>query len=187
MNARPLDLFENAIPQVWLLSDEKDATRHVVAVFNWDTTTPSQTSIPLEKIGTGPFTGFEYWEGIPVNPVGNALDVTVPPASCKVIALRTANGTPSVVSTSRHITQGIIDLADEHWDDASKTLSGTSRVVGGDPYEIRIALPEGDNYKTVSKCRCDKGAISVVSKGDGIAKIMIESADSAEIHWQATF
>lgn len=187
MNARPLDLFENTIPQVWLLNDEKDATRHVLAIFNWDTTTSKQVSVPLTKIGTGPFTGFEYWEGIPVNPVGNALDVAMPPASCKVIALRAASGAPCVVSTSRHITQGIIDLTEEQWDDASKTLSGTSRVVGGDPYEIRIALPEEGNHKTVSKCNCDKGAISVSSNEAGIAKVLIESADSAEIHWQVVF
>jgi len=187
MNARPLDLFENAIPQVWLLNDEKDATRHVLAIFNWDTTSSKQVSVPLAKIGTGPFTGFEYWEGIPANPTGNVLDVTVPPASCKVIALRAAIGGPCVVSTSRHITQGIIDLTEEQWDDASRTLSGTSWVVGGDPYEIRIALPEEGNHKTVSKCNCDKGAIFVSSNEGGIAKVLIESADSAEIHWQVVF
>ncbi len=52
-----------------------------------------------------------------------------------------------LISTSRHVTQGMVDVTDEKWETAAAglagTLSGRSKVVGGDSYEIRIALPEG--------------------------------------------
>jgi hypothetical protein len=41
------------------------------------------------------------------------------------------------LSTSRHITQGLIDVLEERFD--GQTLSGKSLVVADDPYELRIA------------------------------------------------
>jgi hypothetical protein len=34
-----------------------------------------------------------------------------------------------------------IDLASEAWDGPKRILRGVSRVVGGDPYEIRVLIP----------------------------------------------
>lgn len=51
---------------------------------------------------------------------------------------------PVLLSTSRNINQGLTDVLDEQWDPATQTLSGKSRVISGDPYELRIAVPEGN-------------------------------------------
>jgi hypothetical protein len=52
--------------------------------------------------------------------------------------VRADEGHPVVLSSSRHVTQGIVDVLAEKWDAASSTLSGRSRRVAGDPYELRI-------------------------------------------------
>lgn len=48
---------------------------------------------------------------------------------------------PQVLATSRHVTCGGPDLEDVRW--SGGTLSGTSRVVAGDPYEIYLTEPQG--------------------------------------------
>ena len=73
-----------------------------------------------------------------------SLTAELPAASCRVLAVRPVADCPQLLSTSRHVTQGIVDVLEEHWDAATRTLSGTSRVVGDDPYELRIVVPAGD-------------------------------------------
>ena len=36
-----------------------------------------------------------------------------------------------------------VDVLDANWDAATKTLRGRSAVVGEDPYELRVFVPEG--------------------------------------------
>lgn len=188
LNARPLDLFENETPSVWLLSKGEDAAaRHIVAVFNWDAEQAKPVEIPLARLGTGPFSCFEYWSGTPVVPDGDMLRCVLAPGSSKVFALRPVAAHPVVVSTSRHITQGIIDLLEEQWDGDSRTLSGRSRVVGGDPYELRIALTPGAGFNHINQAKCDHGTISVSSEQDAWARVRIESADTAEVTWRLVF
>jgi hypothetical protein len=61
----------------------------------------------------------------------------------QVFAIREARTHPWIISTSRHISQGGVDLLDVKWDDRNKTLSGSSSVVKDDPYLMTIHIPEG--------------------------------------------
>ena len=187
MNARPLDLFEQAIPRVWLLTDKENSDRHTVAFFNWDKDAPAKVILSLDKIGNGSFSGFEYWGNAVLAPTTGSLEVTVAPSACQVFSLRPTRAVPCVIGTSRHITQGMIDLSSEQWDPASRTLSGTSQVVGGDPYEIRILLPEGNKYSAITRTASDAGTLSVLSLHDSLARVLLESKESATLSWQVTF
>lgn len=187
MNARPLDLFENATPRMWLLSKGEGASaRHVLAVFNWDAGKEAQVRAPLARIGAGPFSCFEYWSNAPAPLAGDNLECLLPPASCKVFALRPVTDAPRVISTSRHITQGMIDLAEERWDTASRTLSGVSQVVGGNPYELRIALPLGADYREAPNAGCDTGTISATAGEDGWVRLRIDTAANASVTWRVS-
>ena len=57
----------------------------------------------------------------------------------RVYAIREQVDHPQIVSTSRHISQGGVDLGNVSW--AAGKLSGTSEVVSGDPYTITIYAP----------------------------------------------
>ncbi len=58
-----------------------------------------------------------------------------------VLAVRPVLDHPFVLGTSQHVTQGIVDVVDENWNSETKTLSGVSRVIGGEDYELRIYDP----------------------------------------------
>jgi hypothetical protein len=93
---------------------------------------------------------------------------------------------PQLLSTSRHVTQGIIDVTAETWDAESQTLSGESHVVGGDPYELRIALPT----EQVAEVNASSGGEEIESElatTTGLVRVSIKSAKSQSVRWSVRF
>ena len=141
--ARPVDLFENRIPGVWLVTDAATAThprRDVVGLFNWDSEEKA-FDCALAKIGIPAGheqIAFDFWANALTPPFKGRLAQTLSPQSCRVLSVRPVAGHPQLISTSRHITQGMVDVKDEKWDAKNRELSGVSQTVAGDRYELRI-------------------------------------------------
>ncbi|MDR1963146.1 MAG: alpha-galactosidase, partial [Planctomycetaceae bacterium] len=156
-SARPVDLFNEDLPKIWHLttrswssqnvSEQLSATapaREIVAFYNWDDknptkieTTPSRLGLPEAK----EYVAFDFWGNQFFGLFTDAVSVEIPPGSCLILAVRPVADHPILLSTSQHITQGIVDVIEETWDSETKTLSGVSRVIGGEPYELRIYDP----------------------------------------------
>jgi hypothetical protein len=185
---RPVDLFEREMPQVWRTSSpsaEKDHPRDVIGLFNWDAKNPTKVSVPFKRLGLGQggYVGFDFWRNAFVGPVTEKIEAELPPGSCRVIALRPVQAYPQVLGTSRHITQGILDLREEKWDAATRTLSGTSKVVGGDPYELRIATPTG---MKAARVEADQGRIEIVD-GSQNTRVRITVPANETVRWRVAF
>jgi hypothetical protein len=151
-----------------LTDTSKTVRRDVVGIFNFDLAATMTENYSLKKLGlssTATYVGFDFWANKFVPPFTGTLSFSVPPTESRIIAVRPVSGEPMAVSTSRHISQGIYDILDENWDLATKTLRGTSRVVGGDPYELRIYASRGaaGNWNAVS---------SAVSAADASAGVV---------------
>jgi hypothetical protein len=199
LKPRPVDLFEENVPCIWLLTDNRGLSRRdVLGLFNWDEKQQADIQYPLEKIGLPParsYVGFDYWANEFVNPfAGRAFEATLPPASCRVLSIRPVVLVPQVISTSRHITQGVVDLVEERWDDATKTLSGTSKVVGGDPYEIRIVASMGrrGNWKAaramVSPEDVAAGVeVELLTQDHWKVRVRIDSPAGRDVRWSVEF
>jgi len=97
--------------------------------------------------------------------------------------LRAAANHPQLLSTSRHITQGVIDVLEERWDAAQRKLSGRSLVVGGDPYELRISVPEDGQWK-VGQIIADGAEVKKVSVGKRGVRVVIESQENRQVQWE---
>jgi len=149
LKPRPADLFEEKIARIWLLTDDRhEPRRDVIGLFNWSEKEPARVSCSTGRIGlprADRYAAFDYWADEFIDPFGDALESDLPPASCRVLAIRPVSWQPQVVGTSRRITQGVIDLLQETWDGDTRTLRGVSRIVADDPYELRIAAmgPDG--------------------------------------------
>ncbi|MCD6304613.1 MAG: alpha-galactosidase [Planctomycetes bacterium] len=144
---RPVDYLETDKPRIWLV---RGRGRYVLGLFNWHEKTPDEITYGIGRLGldaSGTYVAFDFWANKFLPPIRDKLDLTVPPASCRVLAVRPAADHPQLLSTSRHVVQCLLDVVSEKWDETSRTLSGTSRVVAGDPYELRIALPAGGTWK----------------------------------------
>jgi len=189
---RPVDLFEEPIPCVWLLTDERGLVRRdVVGLFNWSGD-ERRFDLPLERMGLDPapeYSAFDYWADRPLEPFRERLRVAVPARSCAVLAVRPTLGRPMLLSTSRHVTQGIVDVRHEQWDKAGRTLSGSSAVVAGDPYELRIAVPHRWMLTGFSTSAEDhRAGVRIVSADRGeLTRVLVESPTSRAVRWSARF
>jgi hypothetical protein len=194
LRPRPVDLFEHDPPRVWLLTDDRRTPRrNVIALFNWDDQ-PIDFDCAMERVGLAKdvtFAAFDYWANTTVPPFRDRLRVTVPKQSCRILAVRPVLDRPQLLSTSRHVTQGIVDVVEEKWDDISLTLSGKSKVVAGDPYELRVVLPAERAWKVqaagVTAENKAAGVQATVKEGDGLVRVRVESAASREVGWSIRF
>jgi hypothetical protein len=186
--ARPADLFENELPGIWLLTDDRHAVRRdVIGLFNWDSS-EKKFDYSLDKLGLDSkteYVGFDYWKNSLVPSIKDTLQISVPGESCCVLAVRPVANHPQLISTSRHITQGIVDVMEEKWDGASKTLNGRSKIVGGDPYELRIVLP--DKNWSAATVEVSNGASATFAQTDELVRATMQSPNSGEVSWTVKF
>jgi hypothetical protein len=145
-----VDLFENRVPGIWLAAGratERLPRRRVAGLFNWESA-EKRFDVPLAALDlpeAGAHIAFDLWSNALTPPFQGRLVHTLRPQSCAVLAVRPVLDRPQLIATSRHITQGLIDVTAERWEAATRTLSGVSETVAGDRYELRILTYTGDS------------------------------------------
>ena len=125
-SSRPLDFLQRDVPQEWLLTDDSSGVRRVVVGhFNWSSDKTVSLTTPVEKMGLDPagrYVGFDYWGNRFEKPFAAALNSELAPGSCSIISVYEQKDHPQLVSTSRHVTQGIVDVLHEKWDAAARDV-----------------------------------------------------------------
>jgi hypothetical protein len=188
-HVRPVDLLEEQIPRIWLVTDSRGGTRRdVIGLFNWDEK-PWEVDYPVDRIGlpnAKSYVAFDFWGNRLLPPVRDRLKVTLPPSSCMILAVRPESDHPQVVSTSRHVTQGMVDLLEERWDAATKTLYARGKVVAGDQYEIRVAQ-KMHGWTARAKFKPDTGYAATTGGEDGLTRLKFVSPIDGEVSWTVKF
>jgi hypothetical protein len=199
VDVRPLDLFrpdDPLKPVIDLKVSHLGRSYDVVGVFNYDPSRAATRLISWRDIGLDPamqYHVYDFWAGTYLGAWDRGVFLDVPPADVRVVTLVPASERPVLLSTSRHITQGWIDVVDlRHAGSAdAPTLSGQSRVLGGDPYRITIGFPRGSpTYRLLSASA--RGAmgepVRVTRLGhQGYATVTLESDVRQEVSWELTF
>jgi len=195
---RPIDLFENAFSQVWHLTAGNGLQRKdIIGLFNWDEKKPDTVRVEITKLNLpddkrGTYVGFDYWADEFIGPFTDALETELRPSSCRILSIQRLLERPLLVSTSRHITQGIVDVVEENWDNQKNTLSGKSRIVGLDPYELRIFAPADGRHRKVNSVdvsRADKqaGVTIKARQTEQEIRITINSPENRLVCWEIAF
>jgi len=150
----------------------------VVAVFNWDEKDTQEFTIGPERLGLSgdSWLVVDAHAGIIVNRGSGQVTFQVAPMSCHLLVWQPLADHPQVVGTSRHLTQGAVDLEAVRWNDKTAVLSGISRVVGRDDYQIRFTVPPGWAVKT--------GGVQV-DRGMGV--LTLRSEENRTVNWAIRF
>jgi len=195
LKARPVDYLEQRLARVWIVSDDRTPpVRHAIGLFNWEVENNrtvridrSLAAVDLDNAKT--YVGFDFWRNEFLPEVRDRIRVDLAFNECRIWCLRERTDHPMVVSTSRHVTQGIVDLAEERWDAPSRVLSGESRVVASDPYELRVYTPNGEKPRAVKLVGNAKGATIKIVEGrhKAGARILIIASRSAVLKWSIEF
>src|SRR5204863_6814882 len=121
-----------------------------VGLFNYDETKSEQINLNWKELGlpdSVPVHVYDFWNKEYLGAWVNGMTVNLSPTSCRVLTLLPSSDKVELISTSRHITQGWVDLLALNRDDAANSYTGKSSVVTNDPYELRLVLPRGKNLR----------------------------------------
>jgi hypothetical protein len=191
---RPLDLFPvERNKRIWDLKiNHLGRNYDVVGVFNFNEGQTERTFLSWEELGlptNQPMHVFDFWNAEYLGAWKGGLSVPVTPTSCRVLTLVPCEDRIQLVSTSRHITQGWIDLIDNSANDSGTEQKGTSVLVKNDPYEIRFAFPPGTNFAVkVATAHGPSGELPVrINNHQQWASISFASPEAGEVKWEATF
>lgn len=197
---RPLDLYRPANtrkPLIDLKVSHLGRDYDVVGVFNYDAEESSNRLLSWSALGldsTAMYHVYDFWNGTYYGSWKHGVFIDVPAGDVRVITLVRATDRPQLVSTSRHITQGWVDLrALEHGGSATHpSLSGESRVIGGDPYTLTVGLPRGKSTFRIATARAKaakNGAPVRVSwaSHQGYATVTIRSDSTQVVGWSIDF
>jgi hypothetical protein len=194
LRSRPVDVFENEPARIWHLADPRGGRRDVVALYNWGGQTETVAASAM-RIGLPPakqYVAFDFWANKFVPPFEGDVRATLLPGSCRVLAIRPVSDHPQLLGTSRHVTQGIVDVTGETWNATSLTLAATSKVVANDSYELRIVTPVGANSfrvagVTVSAQDKAAGVTAAFTQDGPRVRATLTSPVSRDIQWQVRF
>ena len=132
----------------------------------------------------GPYLVYDYWNREYLGEIAQSFSLSLRPCASKVFAVRKKLGHPQLVSTSRHLSQGAFDLLGVSWDEGRQVLSGVSKVVGGEHYEMVVYVPEGlrifteGNHTLLSETR---------SVGKNVWSMAFQPAATGEVTWSIAF
>jgi hypothetical protein len=183
--ARPVDYFDTGMPSIWLLTQsEPPVRRDVLGLYNWESEARAigYDAAKAGLDGTATYHAFDFWGNAPLADFNGAFKIDVPAESCRIVAVRKAEGRPVLVSTSRHVTQGVVDISGEDWQ--GNQLSATSQLVAGDPYEARIAGME--KWKAVAATAPAGVAIALLPSEPGWLRVRMDSKTSRSVTWSVT-
>jgi hypothetical protein len=144
--------------------------------------------LSFDQLGLDPareYLVFEFWERRLLGSFSRSfVPGTLPPAfNSQVFVIRERLAHPQVVATSRHITGGGVDLRSTAWASDGARLSGRSRAVAGDPYDVYVHVPPG--FEPVS-ATCDGSSVPVQRDGS-VARFGCRADAARDISWSLSF
>jgi hypothetical protein len=191
---RPLDLFPTErYKRIWDLKVNHVGRQYdVVGVFNFDTEKADQVYLNWAELGLPQVKRvhvFDFWNQEYLGAWPEGIAVPTGPTSCRVLTLLPDTGSIQLISTSRHITQGPVELKKLSWIAGGNSFTGTSHLIKDDPYQLSFVFPAGKNY-TVMRAVARAGTRRLpadVLNHQGWAAIKITSPKTQDVEWQVEF
>ena len=157
----------------------------IVDVFNRTqrdvpvTLTPEELDLEPEE----EYLIFDFWNARFWGHHRGPISLRLTPCESQVLAIHRAEPRPQLVSTSRHITQGACELQDLHWDPDTLTLSGVSRMIGGEDYSLYISIPKG--FSPVEDPSGSNGIFTRLEAG--LCCMTFHPSENVDAGWKLSF
>jgi NPCBM/NEW2 domain/Melibiase len=190
VDIRPLDLFSSdRNKRVWDVKVNHLGREYdVLGVFNFDESKSLSSYVEWKDLGLPqdrPVHVFDFWNKEYLGAWEKGMSVDLGPTSTRVFSLMPVTDQVQLVSTSRHITQGWVDLIWQRYDPSRNTYSGKSKLIRNDPYNLWFAFPRG---KHLAIKTATAGGLPVrITNHQGWAEVEITSPRTTEVNWEVRF
>ncbi|MBQ4088937.1 MAG: alpha-galactosidase [Clostridia bacterium] len=127
-----------------LAVERPDMRCNIADVINLDTEA-STVRVDLRAdmgLDDGAYYVYDYWNKKFLGVFTDSFEVELRPCASRIFAVHKVKDEPQVISTSRHIAQGVLDIVSVKYDEKTKTIYGESNVVGGEDYEVVVCADE---------------------------------------------
>jgi hypothetical protein len=163
--------------------------RDVVGLFNWE---ERANPVELKFADINPdWAGasvalYDFWNKRYLGRFTDQVTFSQRPTSCEVLSACRVRQRPELISTSRHITQGGLDLAQADFEPQVPAWSGVSRCVAGDPYTLSFLLDVQQNVYTITRANTSGPAATIQVDG-AVGHVTFTPQESGEVVWRVEF
>ena len=165
--------------QVLLVNNNKRGTKLISAPISGDQPTTGSLGLDVEAS----YHAFDFWSQRYVGKLkgADALSMTLRAGEVAMLSVRRVQACPQVVSTNRHIMQGMLECRDMRWDGRKKALTGEVDVVGGEPFVLTVAC----NGRTPKRCA---GAVIRKRSGErGLVDLVFNADENTQMAYELRF
>ena len=189
--AYPVDLFVRKPARVWDMPVERPfGNWTILAVFNYSAESHRSFTAHLDakELRLDPekeYIVYEFWSKQLIGTFkGTFNSRRVGPCDCDVYSIVEKKNHPVLISTSRHVRQMAFDIKKLGYDENQRLLSGTSRAVSGDPYQLRIFVPEG---YTLNHVQLGENLQPVTHLEGNLLTVDYTTSNGNDVDWKVFF
>ena len=186
-NPSPIDADQFGPVCPWWLNEFDRPFEHwnVLHRLNWSAKPAGRKEVSFADLGLDAGQTnliYEFWSGQLLGSFRGRVEVPeIPAMGLQSFAIRRQLDRPQLVSTSRHLSQGGVDLLAVDW--KSNVLAGRSRVIVGGRYEVAIRVPAGFKLKSAE---ADGQSAKVVAEGE-LVRLIWTPVVTGEVDWEFVF
>jgi hypothetical protein len=190
--AYPVDLFVRRPARIWHMPVDRPFGKwSVLAVFNYTGAPNDKFSAALDAASdlrldpNKEYIAYEFWTRQLIGTFKGTL-ATRPlgPYDCDIYSIVEKQDHPALISTSRHVRQMAFDIKDLAYDGAQRMLRGASRAVAGDPYQLRIYLPDGF---AASRVELSGGLAAKMATAERLLTVDYTTSTGDDVEWKVFF
>ncbi|MFN8209093.1 MAG: glycoside hydrolase family 36 protein [Bacteroidales bacterium] len=189
ISARPVNLLERDPQTVFAVPCKKGDMQWTVAgFFNPDTAHSTTYEYSLDRLWLDPskhYLVFDFWKEQFAGEISGKIQTRVDPGGVNLLAIHEKTGFPQVLSSTRHVLQGLIENEGIQYDSLTNTLTGRYLGPKGSRNRLYIYLPEGYYWDAApGKLFRDEGLYTIKYAERNILRLDFRFEGVEEIGWK---
>jgi alpha-galactosidase len=186
-NPTPIDADQFGPVCPWWLNEFDRAFDHwqVLHRLNWRDQPAAKATVAFADLGldaTKTYLVYEFWSRHFLGAFRDHVELPELKAmGLGSFAIREQLDHPQLLSTNRHLSHGAADLVGVEWQ--APVLSGRSRVVAGDKYELVVRVPAQFRLTAAEV----SGHPAATTGEGGVLRLMWTPRATAEVAWKLVF
>ncbi len=182
ISARPVDALISKYPQIFVF--RVDEGWYQLVVYNPDDQNPSEKTIRFDSpdyfgaLDLNPdkqYYAYEFWDNQLMNSFAgsDSLTVKLRAGEAKMISIREKTTHPQLLSTDRHLMQGMVETRDLKWNAETLQMTGSIKLIEGEAMNLTFA----NNGFTLQSVALAGGTASVEEAGTGLSSVKLTAPE----------
>lgn len=171
LDIRPMDVARMKPQEIVIIHTAMESAFDAYSLVSVMNTSgeEKEEKICLKELGIdGDVCAFEYYSSSLVSLEEGVLRSVLKPYETKVYAVREKKAHPQLLSTSRHLYQGALEVKAMQWMEADCELAMSAELVEGDLYTVTVAVPDGYGF-------AGQQGFDEVQKEEGLIRLSVTS------------